>query len=116
MDPSESDTYVVTGPTSGIGFRAAMDLAPHGTLILVGRDRSKLDGVRQQIERAGGKVFTVVCDVSDPVSVQHAAREIIAIGLLITGVLNNAGVMLMKPGKNALGHKLIKGIPFSGET
>jgi NAD(P)-dependent dehydrogenase (short-subunit alcohol dehydrogenase family) len=106
MNPSKNDTYVVTGPTSGIGFRTAMDLAAYGTLILVGRDRGKLDGVREQIERAGGKAFTVVCDLSDPASVQRAAREIIAIGLPITGLLNNAGVMLTKPGKNALGWDL----------
>ncbi len=106
MNPSKTDTYVVTGPTSGIGLCVAMDLAAYGTLILVGRDHSKLDGVRKQIERAGGKAFTVVCDLSDPASVQRAAREIIAIGLTITGVLNNAGVMLTKPGKNALGWDL----------
>jgi NAD(P)-dependent dehydrogenase (short-subunit alcohol dehydrogenase family) len=106
MNPSKADTYVVTGPTSGIGFRAAMDLAAHGTLILVGRDRGKLDGVRKQIEQAGGKAFAVVCDLSDPASVQRAAREIILMGLPITGLLNNAGVMLMKPGKNDLGWDL----------
>jgi NAD(P)-dependent dehydrogenase (short-subunit alcohol dehydrogenase family) len=103
MNSAKQDTYVVTGPTSGIGLCAALDLSGRGTVILVGRDRRKLDGVRKQIERAGGRAFAVVCDLSDPANVQRAAKEIIAIDLPITGVLNNAGVMLMKPDKNALG-------------
>ncbi len=103
MNSPRHDTYVVTGPTSGIGLHAALDLSEHSIVILVGRDRRKLDGVRKQIERAGGQAFAVVCDLSDPGSVQRAAREIIAIERPIAGVLNNAGVMLTKPGKNAFG-------------
>ena len=103
MTSAKTDTYVVTGPTSGIGLSTALALAAHGNLILVGRDPGKLDGVRQQIERAGGKAYTVVCDLSDPASVQRAATEIIAVGLPITGLLNNAAVMLRTPGKNARG-------------
>jgi len=98
-----SNTYIVTGPTSGIGLRAAINLSAYGTVILVGRDRRKLEGVRKQIERARRQALTVVCDLSDPASVGRAAREILALGLPITGLLNNAGVMLMKPSQNASG-------------
>ena len=30
--------YIVTGPTSGIGRRTALDVASHGTVVLLGRD------------------------------------------------------------------------------
>ena len=103
MAPPRSDTYVVTGPTSGIGRCAAIELSAYGTVVLVGRDRRKLDGVLKQIEGAGGRALAIVCDLSDPSSVRRAAHEIIALGLPIAGLLNNAGVMLTRPSQNALG-------------
>ncbi len=45
--------YIITGPTSGIGRNAAFELAKHGTVVLVGRDRRKLDEVQQAIEQNG---------------------------------------------------------------
>jgi NAD(P)-dependent dehydrogenase (short-subunit alcohol dehydrogenase family) len=72
-------------------------------VILVGRDSRKLEGVQQQIERLGRRAFAVVCDLSDMASVRRAVNEIIALDLSITGVLNNAGVMLTKASQNALG-------------
>lgn len=103
MISSKPDTYVVTGPTSGIGLCTAIELSAHGTVILVGRDSRKLEGVRKQIEHLGRHAFAVVCDLSDPAGVRRAAEQIIALDRPITGVLNNAGVMLTKASKNALG-------------
>lgn len=45
--------YIVTGPTSGFGRQTALELARYGTVVLVGRDRDRLDGVRQAVERRG---------------------------------------------------------------
>jgi NAD(P)-dependent dehydrogenase (short-subunit alcohol dehydrogenase family) len=103
MNAAKQDTYIVTGPTSGIGLCAALELSTHGTVILVGRDRRKLDDVQKQIERAGERAIAVVCDLSEPASVRSAAQEIIAFGLPIAGLLNNAGVMLTKARQNTLG-------------
>lgn len=103
MNAAKQDTYVVTGPTSGIGLCAALELSAHGTVILVGRDRRKLDDVQKQIERAGERAIAVVCDLSEPASVRSAALEIIALGLPLAGLLNNAGVMLTKARQNTLG-------------
>jgi NAD(P)-dependent dehydrogenase (short-subunit alcohol dehydrogenase family) len=100
---SAINTYVVTGPTSGIGLRTALELAKWGTVILVGRNRGKLRKVEAKIARAGCKALSVVCDLSDPSSVRQAATEIIALDLPITGVLNNAGIMQTRPTKNRLG-------------
>ena len=91
--------YIVTGPTSGIGRRAALELARHGQVILVGRDPQKLAAVQKTIQRRGQVAVTVVCDLSDPGSVRKAATEIAALDLPVAGVLNNAGIFPLKPAK-----------------
>jgi NAD(P)-dependent dehydrogenase (short-subunit alcohol dehydrogenase family) len=101
--PCEHKAYVITGPTSGIGRRTALELAKYGTVVLVGRDPAKLAKVQQTIGQRGHRAVSVVCDLSEPRSVQRAAAEIIALNLPIAGLLNNAGIMQMRPAKNALG-------------
>jgi len=95
--------HIITGPTAGIGYRTALEMARHGTVVLVGRDPVKLAGVQRTIEGGGGAAVPVVCDLSDPASVQRAAAEIIALDLPIAGLLNNAGVTQTRPTTNALG-------------
>jgi NAD(P)-dependent dehydrogenase (short-subunit alcohol dehydrogenase family) len=96
--------YIVTGPTSGIGRATALALAKHGTVVLVGRDRNKLDGVQRAIERKGQRAVSVVCDLSDLASVRRAAAAIVALRLRIAGLLNNAGIRQAGAAtKNALG-------------
>jgi NAD(P)-dependent dehydrogenase (short-subunit alcohol dehydrogenase family) len=95
--------YVITGPTSGFGRRTALELAKHGTVVLVGRDAAKLEDVRGCIEGRDGEAVTVVCDLSDLTSVRRAAAQIIGLGLPISGVLNNAGIFPSRPGTNVLG-------------
>jgi NAD(P)-dependent dehydrogenase (short-subunit alcohol dehydrogenase family) len=101
--PADGKAYIITGPTSGFGRQTALELARHGTVVLVGRDRRKLGDVQQDIERRGGQAVPVVCDLSDPAGVRRAAARIIELGLPIAGLLNNAGVMQTRPTTNALG-------------
>jgi NAD(P)-dependent dehydrogenase (short-subunit alcohol dehydrogenase family) len=91
--------YIITGPTSGMGRLTAIELAKHGTVVLVGRDRQKLDEVQKTIEQNGQHAVSVVCDLSDIFSVRRAAAEIIALNLPIAGLLNNAGIMAMRATK-----------------
>ena len=100
---SEYQAYVLTGPTSGIGRATTLEMIKHGKLVLVGRDREKLDQLQKEVERRGGHAVSVVCDLSDLASVRRAAAEIIALHRPIAGLLNNAGIMQMRPTKNALG-------------
>lgn len=105
--PGERRAYVVTGPTSGFGYRTALELAGHGVVVLVGRGRGKLDEVQQTIERAGGHAVPVVCDLSDLVSVRRAAAEIVALRLPLAGLVNNAGSGLTRATKNARGWDMV---------
>ena len=102
-DSGERKAFIVTGPTSGIGYSTALELAKHGTIVLVGRDQGRLDEVRKAIERAGQQAATVVCDLSDVASARRAAAEIIALRLPLAGLVNNAGIMELRATKNAQG-------------
>lgn len=94
MNAQPRKAWIITGPTSGIGHRTALELAGHGTLVLVGRSPAKLKEVEAEINaRPGGHAVPVVCDFADLASVQRAAGEIAALGLPIAGLLNNAGIM-----------------------
>src|SRR5258708_12742849 len=73
---AEHKAYIITGPTSGIGRRTALDVAKYDTVVLVGRDREKLDALQKEIQQKGGNAVSVVCDLSDVSSVKRAAAEI----------------------------------------
>jgi len=98
-----SKAYIITGPTSGIGRATALEVARHGTLVLVGRDRKKLREMQKVIERKGGHAVPVVCDLSDIASARRAAAEITGLPLLLAGLVNNAGIYQMRPTKSAQG-------------
>jgi len=102
----DNKAYIITGPTSGIGRATALELAKHGTVILVGRNPRKLEDVQHIIAQKGQHAVSVVCDLSDIVSVRRAAAEIIALRLLIVGLLNNAGISPMSPFRSAQGWDL----------
>ena len=103
---SERKAYIITGPTSGIGRATALEVAKHGTVVLAGRDPAKLAEVQKIIEHRGQRAVPVVCDLSDPTSIRRAVTEIVAFDLPIAGLLNNAGIMQMRPIRNALGWDL----------
>lgn len=95
--------YIITGPTSGIGYETALELAKHGTVVLIGRNREKLEQVQKTIKDNGQNAVSVVCDVSDIISVRQAAQQIVELNLPIGGLLNNAGIMPAKATKSKQG-------------
>ena len=97
------NAYIVTGPTSGIGRATALELAGHGTILLVGRDTGKLDQVQREIERKGGRAVSIVCDLSDTTSVRRAVEDILRLQLPLAGLVNNAGIHQTRPTKSAQG-------------
>lgn len=90
--------WIVTGPTSGIGRRTTLELTPCGTLVLVGRDSTRLTALREEIAARGGRAFQVVADFADLHSVRRAAAEIVALDLPLVGLLNNAGMAAVHDG------------------
>jgi NAD(P)-dependent dehydrogenase (short-subunit alcohol dehydrogenase family) len=104
--PAARKAYVITGPTSGIGRATALEVAKHGTVVLVGRDQRKLDELQQTIEKRGQRALSVQCDLSDIASVRRATVKILELRLPIVGLLNNAGIFPVRPAKSAQGWDL----------
>ncbi|KAL8138168.1 hypothetical protein V2J09_004169 [Rumex salicifolius] len=83
---------VVTGCTDGIGKALALDLAKKGlNLVLVGRNQSKLEEVRQQVN--GVKVTCILVDLAETSGeeVERRVKEGIQ-GLDVGVLINNAGI------------------------
>ena len=90
-------TAVVTGAASGIGAALAALLAARGSnLVLVDRDKERLDGVAEQVRRAHPAltVDTYVVDLSDDAATAEAADALAAAHSGTTLLVNNAGVAL----------------------
>ena len=101
--PSKRRAYIITGPTSGFGRATAFEVAKHGTVVLVGRDREKLDALQKAVQREGGDAVPIACDLSDIADVRRAAAEIISLNLRLAGLVNNAGIMQTRPTRSAQG-------------
>ena len=89
-------TLVLTGPTSGLGREAASAFARMGArLVLVGRDASRLDAVRDALEAETGNaaIITVIADMASLPSVRAAADEILAREPRIDVLVDNAGAI-----------------------
>ncbi|MGH3425806.1 MAG: SDR family NAD(P)-dependent oxidoreductase [Nocardioidaceae bacterium] len=87
-------TALVTGATAGLGNAFARELAGRGyDLVLVARDKTRLEDVRADLERRHGTGVTVIgADLAtrDGVTAVAAAIEELAVDLLV----NNAGASL----------------------
>jgi len=88
----------VTGSSQGIGLALARGLAEHGaTLVLNGRDRSKLEAAAASLKEAGHTVDVADFDVTDAEAVKRGVdaieRDVGAIDILV----NNAGMQFRAP-------------------
>ena len=81
----------------------ALEIAKHGTIVLVGRDQAKTNEVRYKIEQKGGRAICVQCDISNMDSVAKAAKKIVGLQLRLAGLVNNAGIHQTKHTKSAQG-------------
>lgn len=89
----DGKTALVTGASSGLGWRFAQVLAGAGARVaLAARSTEKLEQLKQEIEQAGGRACVVRMDVTDVASVRAAvlAAESALEGIDI--LVNNSGV------------------------
>lgn len=89
---------VVTGASSGIGRRVALDLAARGaTVIGLARRPVLLDALRAQLRAVSPRSETVVCDVSDVVGFRAQLAGVEARHDRVDVLVNNAGVYELTP-------------------
>ncbi len=99
---------LVTGVTSGIGEKIALELARHGAeVVLAARSSDKMDvteaDLRREVPQA--RLQRVIVDLADLASVRKAAAEASAGGPLHL-LVNNAGVMATPYSRTADGFEL----------
>ncbi len=92
------EVALVTGASSGLGWRFAQTLAAHGaSVVLAARRTDKLEALKSAIEADGGEALTVQLDVADYGQIGQAfdaaEREFGTVTILV----NNAGMAVSKP-------------------
>jgi len=91
-DAVDGRVVLVTGASYGIGEATARKLAAAGaTVLLVARSDDRLEELKQQISKAGGRAYAYTTDVSDPESVDALAAEVLERHDHIDVLVNNAG-------------------------
>ena len=95
MSSSDDQTRVavVSGASRGIGAAIAEALASHGRhVVLVARDKQKLDQTRQRIESNGGLASVSVCDLTDQQALEAAIEAVAGEHKRLDILVNNAGI------------------------
>lgn len=91
--------FLITGATSGIGKITALEVAKLGaTVVLVGRNKAKTEGVVKEIKEKSGneKVSYLLADLSIQKEVKNLAEEFKQKFDRLDVLVNNAGLLMHK--------------------
>lgn len=83
------NTILITGGTSGIGLELARQLCRNNTVIITGRDATKLGLAKAKL----GNVHTIQSDVSDPDAIAALYKKVTEEFPKVNILINNAGIM-----------------------
>jgi short-subunit dehydrogenase len=83
---------LISGASSGIGRRLAVDLAARGaTVVGCARSRERLEETEREMKRYSATSIVHPCDVGDPQQVQAMVEKVLAQFGRIDVLINNAG-------------------------
>jgi len=83
---------VITGASSGIGKESAKEFAKlHASLVLVSRDRAKLEDIAKELSKYKTEILICQCDVSQKDQVSKMNKEVLEKFGTIDVLVNNAG-------------------------
>jgi NAD(P)-dependent dehydrogenase (short-subunit alcohol dehydrogenase family) len=84
---------IVTGASSGLGAETARRMAEAGAdVALAARRTEKLDSLRSEIERVGGRAIAIRADVTHPADCDAVVSQTVAAYGRLDALVNNAGV------------------------
>ena len=96
--PSQTGrTILITGANSGLGYVTARELARRGVhVVLTARDTARGVGAlaRLRVELAGASAEVRRLDLADLESAREFARGLVADGVPVDVLVNNAGIMM----------------------
>jgi short-subunit dehydrogenase len=92
-------SVVITGSSRGLGLALAEQFLREGARVaLIARDSDELDRAQNLLQqRVSGQVFTISCDVTQPVEVKRAFEQIEGVFGRIDILVNNAGSIVIGP-------------------
>jgi len=94
----EGKVVLITGASSGLGEETARHLASRGaTVALAARRKDRLDDLVREITRTGGQATAYKLDVTDKQQVRTVVDQIVAEFGRLDVVINNAGLMPIRP-------------------
>jgi NAD(P)-dependent dehydrogenase (short-subunit alcohol dehydrogenase family) len=93
----DGKTALVTGASSGLGWRFATTLAAAGARVaLAARRTERLEVLKAEIERAGGRAHALAMDVTDVASVRVGVAAVEAALGPLDILVNNSGVSVTR--------------------
>ena len=92
MAKLNGEVVIITGASAGIGEATARMLAREGaTVVLVARRKERLDALKEECERAGGRALAIAADVTSATDRERIVSETLAAFNRIDALVNNAG-------------------------
>jgi NAD(P)-dependent dehydrogenase (short-subunit alcohol dehydrogenase family) len=89
---------LITGGSRGLGLLVAREIcARGGRVALLARDPNELRRARRELEKMGGDVMTIACDLLDRAQAEAAVEEAIEKLGGLDVLINNAGIIEVGP-------------------
>ena len=90
----ENKVIAITGSGQGLGRAMAVHLAKEGAQIaVIDLNQEHMDETKAQVEAAGSKAATFVCNVADEAQVEQTFQAVSAQMGGLHGLINNAGIL-----------------------
>lgn len=100
-DSLAGKTVLITGGSRGLGLALAREFGHLRCRVAIcARNEQELEAAKASIANEGADVLTVVCDVSDPSSVQRLVDTVRSQFGQIDILVNNAGIISVAPIEN----------------
>jgi NAD(P)-dependent dehydrogenase (short-subunit alcohol dehydrogenase family) len=86
-------TYLLTGCNSGLGYEMLRVLTLRGAQVIGGA--RTLEKATKACESVGGSTIPLACELSEPDHVREAVATVRQQGLALSGIIANAGIMML---------------------